>query len=217
MAIEQPLLDLAELASKTVPGADGAGATLLEDDLPVYRSSNGFARAADRSQYRLGEGPCIDAVAQACTVVTGQLGAGERRWPRFEQEARALQVRSVMSLPLVVADHVIGSINLYARTPDAFTADAVSVGEQFAGPAAVSLSSAKVLLETIDVVEIAGYILADKASIETAIGALMGLHHLTAAAARQHLTTSATAAGITVKQAATRVLADLAHQSPPRP
>jgi GAF domain-containing protein len=119
--LDEVLHDLAEPASQVVPGNHGAGATLVQDGVSVYRSSNSFTQQVDRSQYWVGEGPCISAVNEATTMVSGTIKAGEERWPRFRDSVSALPVHSVMSLPLTVAGRAIGSINVYSSTPGAFT------------------------------------------------------------------------------------------------
>ena len=215
--LEEPLLELADLASHTVPGNDGAGVTRLQDGSPVYRSSNGFARAVDRMQYRIGEGPCIDAVDQGCTVVSGTIGAGDQRWPKFTREAQSLEVRSVLSLSMTVADRVIGSVNVYSRRPDAFDDEAIAIGEQFAGPAASSLSTSHLVVQTLDAADFASYALAERATIETAVGVLIGLNRLSAAAARRRLVAMADESGVTLETAAEHVLAELARRPPRRP
>ena len=52
------------------------------------------------------------------------------------------RVHSALSLPMMVGDQVIGAINTYARSRDAFGEHAVQLGSQFAGPAAVSVYNA---------------------------------------------------------------------------
>jgi len=44
-------------------------------------------------------------------------------------------VHSALSLPLTVGEHVIGAINSYANSRDAFGEHAVRLGSQFAAPA----------------------------------------------------------------------------------
>ena len=56
-----------------------------------------------------------------------------------------MAVHSALSLPLIVGDEVIGAINSYAHSRDAFGEHAVQLGSQFAGPAAVSVYNAQLL------------------------------------------------------------------------
>lgn len=136
------LSQLCDLAGYSIDGVEAAAVVLLRHGVPVLQSSNGFARAVDRIQYGTGDGPCVEAAAQGHTVVSGRLGTGEARWPQFVAATRSLAVESVLSLPLTAEQQVIGSINLYSRRRHAFDDQAVAAGEQFARPAAASLSAA---------------------------------------------------------------------------
>ena len=148
--VRRSLAHLGDRARQAVPGADAAAVILLRHGNPVFESSSGFARAVDRIQYRIGQGPCVDAAGQACTVVSGALGNGETRWPQFVTATRELEVASVLSLPLMAENEVIGSVNLYSRQPDAFDDDAIYSGGLFAQPAAALLSAAASLIEPDD-------------------------------------------------------------------
>ena len=56
-----------------------------------------------------------------------------------------MRMHSALSLPLIVDDQVIGSINAYAKSRDAFAEHAVRLGSQFAKPAAISVYNAQLL------------------------------------------------------------------------
>jgi hypothetical protein len=144
------LSQLGDRARQAVPGAEAAAVILLRDGTPVYQSSTGFAQAVDRIQYRIGQGPCVDAAVCGRTTASGALGAGESRWPQFVAATRELAVASVLSLPLLVENEVIGSVNLYSRQLDAFGDDAVFSGLLFARPVAALLSAAASLIEPDD-------------------------------------------------------------------
>lgn len=204
--LDEVLHDLAELASQVVPGNHGAGATLVQDGVNVYRSSNSFAQLVDRAQYHVGEGPCISAVQDATTVVSGTIKTGESRWPRFRASVSSLPVHSVLSLPLNAGGEIIGSVNVYSSTPDAFTDDAVAIGEELARPAAVTLSAAHLLVEAADSAGFAGYGLRNRSIVETAVGVLMTQQKLSAPAARRQLGREATATGASMVAAAMSVL-----------
>jgi len=57
-------------------------------------------------------------------------------------------VHSALALPLTIGEQVIGAINSYAHTRDAFTEHAVALGTQFSAPAAVSVYNAQLLAST---------------------------------------------------------------------
>ena len=73
---------------QAIPGADGAGLTLIEEDrADTIVKSAPFVREIDDIQYGLGEGPCISAAAQGEPMRSGSLG-GDPRWPRFGAAGR---------------------------------------------------------------------------------------------------------------------------------
>jgi hypothetical protein len=88
LGLEELLTRVATFAAHAIPGADGAGVTLLRVDRPDNRvealaASAPFVREIDALQYvELGEGPCITAALERRTVRSGSLG-GENLWPRF--------------------------------------------------------------------------------------------------------------------------------------
>lgn len=73
--LSDTLTEIAQFAVNAIPGADGAGLTMLEDDRhQTVVSSAEFVRAVDDIQYGVGEGPCIAAVASRQTQTSGSLG-----------------------------------------------------------------------------------------------------------------------------------------------
>ncbi len=171
--LRDTLTDIAEFAVAAIPGAQGAGLTMLEDDRPqTVVASAPFVRAIDDVQYGLGEGPCLLAVETRQTQTSGSLG-GEPRWPRFGPRVGRMGVHSVLSLPLLLPDRVVGALNVYARPKDAFTAEAVRVGELFAVPAAVSVHNAQVLAQTQRLAGQLEQALTSRSVIDQAIGVLM--------------------------------------------
>jgi len=119
LSLEQLLTHIAEFAVTAIPGADGAGVTMFDNGSGnTIVASAPFVRDVDDIQYGLGEGPCISAAEQRRTIRSGSLG-GERSWPRFGPRVGRLGVHSALSLPLLVGDAVVGSINVYAtpKTP----------------------------------------------------------------------------------------------------
>ncbi|MBN9620329.1 MAG: GAF domain-containing protein, partial [Actinobacteria bacterium] len=109
--LQELLTRVAEYAVRAVPGADGAGVTMFDSGHPdTVVASASFVAELDVIQYRLMEGPCVTAAAEAHTVRSGSLG-GERLWPRFGPRAGRLGIHSALSVPLVLADDVLGAIN----------------------------------------------------------------------------------------------------------
>ena len=142
--------DVAEFAAQAIPGVDGAGVTLLRhiEGTPRIRSwaaTAQFVDDIDKVQYdELHEGPCITCM-QSRRVDRQRITRQRQPVAPFRWPGGADGVHSALSLPLLVGDQVIGTINSYAYGRDAFGEHAVTLGTQFAGPAAVSVYNAQLL------------------------------------------------------------------------
>jgi GAF domain-containing protein len=171
--LEDTLIRVAEYAVSAIPGADGAGLTLLEkghSDTIVATAD--FVRQVDDIQYSVGEGPCISAALESRTFTSGSLG-GESRWPRFAPRAARLGVHSVLSLPLLTPDGVFGAMNVYAHAKSAFEDRSVAVGELFAEPAAIAVQNAQVLAQAKRLASNLQAALSSRAVIDQAMGIVM--------------------------------------------
>ncbi len=109
---------LAKAAAATLV-ADGLGIGLLNQSFRVpLGASSEPARAAERLQFTLGEGPCLRAAADqkvGCYSET-QLRA---RWPVFFDDLRKRTTfRSLVSVPLRQVEHMSGAIDVYFVGPD---------------------------------------------------------------------------------------------------
>ena len=119
LGLPQLLAEVSTFAVHAIPGADGAGVTLLRIDrmdnmVEALAASASFVAEIDEIQYvTLKEGPCITAALERRTVRSGSLG-GEKMWPRFGPRVGRLGVHSALSLPLLLSGQVIGAINVYA-------------------------------------------------------------------------------------------------------
>jgi GAF domain-containing protein len=174
MALTDVLTRVAEFAVLAIPGADGAGLTLLEAGRhDTIVASAPFVVEVDAIQYGIAQGPCITAAAEARTVRSGSLDT-DQQWPRFGPRVGALGVHSALSLPLMTGGTVLGAMNVYAHAPDAFTDHAILIGELFAVPAAIAVQNAQVLAQTQRLATQLQAALTNRATIDHAIGLVMG-------------------------------------------
>jgi GAF domain-containing protein len=173
VSLAEMLTHVAEFAVRAIPGADGAGLALLQDQKAesVVRTHE-FVRRVDDIQYGLDEGPCITAVRERRTVRSGCLDADER-WPRFGAEVARLGVHSALSLPLVVTGRPVAAINVYAHGDEAFDARAAHLAELFAVPAATSIHDARALSEARTLAAQLQCALNSRAVIDQALGIVM--------------------------------------------
>jgi GAF domain-containing protein len=173
------LAEVATFAVHAIPGAHGAGVTLLMVDrldnmVEALAASAPFVAEIDHIQYvTLNEGPCITAALQRRTVRSGSLG-GEKMWPRFGPRVGRMGVHSALSLPLLLPDQVIGAINVYARGKDVFDEHAAELGELFAKPAAVAVHNAQILAHAMTLTAQLQTALSTRPVIDQAIGLIRG-------------------------------------------
>jgi GAF domain-containing protein len=167
--------DVAEFAARAIPGVDGAGVMMIETsgDTPVVKAwavTAEFVEHIDKLQYiDIQEGPCITCMQSRRATVSGSLGS-DRRWPHFGGGVARMGVHSALALPMLVGDELVGAINTYARTRDAFGEHAVELGSQFAGPAAVSVHNAQLLDNAQERTKQLQRALGNRAVIDQAIG-----------------------------------------------
>lgn len=170
------LAEVAGFAVRAIPGADGAGVTLLrvenaDNMVAALAASAPFVEEIDEIQYvTLKEGPCITAALERRTVRSGSLG-GEKMWPRFGPRVGRLGVHSALSLPLLLPDRtVVGAINVYARGKNVFDEHAAELGELFAKPAAVAVHNAQILADAVALTAQLQRALSTRPVIDQAIG-----------------------------------------------
>jgi GAF domain-containing protein len=171
--LEQLLTEVADFGQLAVPGADGAGVTMIEaGQADTIVASATFVRDVDAIQYRLGEGPCISAAATASTTGSGSLGE-DGLWPRFGPLAADLGVHSAISLPLVLGGEVLGALNVYAHRRNAFNENSRQIGELFTGPASVAIHNARVLDQAHRATARLQTALTSRSTIDQALGIVM--------------------------------------------
>jgi GAF domain-containing protein len=179
LGLDELLTRVAAFATNAIPGADGAGVTLLsvaglDHRVEALAASHPFVTEIDEIQYAaVNEGPCITAALERRTVRSGSLG-GEKMWPRFGPRVGRLGVHSALSLPLLLPDQVIGAINVYAHDKDVFDEHAAQLGELFAAPAAVAVHNAHVLTRARTLAAQLQQALSSRPVIDQAIGLVRG-------------------------------------------
>jgi GAF domain-containing protein len=173
LGLEELLTEVATFAVRAIPGADGAGLTLEQEDRSnTVVTTADFVRQVDDIQYSLGEGPCISAAREGTTVLSGSLGA-DPRWPRFGGRVARLGVHSAVSMPLITPDEILGAINVYAHAKHAFDTRAATLGELFAVPAAIAVQNAQVLDRTRRLVVQLEHAVQGRAVIDRAVGIII--------------------------------------------
>jgi hypothetical protein len=120
-------------ATRTVVGVDGTGLTLTsEEGQPRWVAvSDAAMQLLEEVQHDFGEGPCLAAFAEDRVVAVEDLGR-ELVWDRIADVVRQLQVRGVLSVPVRLADQPVGTLNVYATQPRAWSPTEVQALGAFA-------------------------------------------------------------------------------------
>ena len=131
-------------AVEVVPACDWASVTLRRrrNRTETVAASSDIARQADQLQYDLGEGPCLEAAISGEPRLSNRLQASQE-WPRWGPRAAEVGVHALLGIQLSTTEEVLGALNLYAGTPDAFSRDDVDVAEVYATHATNALTAAR--------------------------------------------------------------------------
>lgn len=150
--LQQTLQRIVELSVDVIEPCDSAAISLSREGevvTPVW--TDPAALEMDASQYRSGEGPCLDAIRHRASVYAGDISS-KKRWPKLAPKARAAGVGSVLSLRLGT-DEMLGALNLYARQPAAYSDEDVARGDVFASHAGLALEVKSHLERTIEALD----------------------------------------------------------------
>jgi GAF domain-containing protein len=212
------LCQIAEFAADAIPRVDGAGVALIDEgrSLPTLQTASataGFVHEIHAVQYvELREGPCITCTQSQRVTVSGSLGA-DNRWPRFGGRVARMGVHSALSLPLIVGEQVIGAINCYANSQDAFGEHAVQLGTQFAESAAVSIYNAELLSWARAHVERLQQALENRTVIDQAVGIIRSRSGISAEVAFTRLVQMSQTGNVKLRVVAARLVEDAVRRA----
>ena len=175
------LRKIAELAVKSIPGADEASITLIERGKPKTVAFSGqLAITLDERQYESGQGPCLDAAVSGQTIVLDTHDE-HCRYPEFSHEARRQGVRHVLAVGMATLQQTSGALNIYGSgSAGAFDPQVREAAASFAGYAAVTLFNAALYAGALDEVAQMQQAMATRSGIEQAKGIIMGQRRCTA-------------------------------------
>jgi len=187
---ESTLRLIASLVVRVIPGCDGAGVSVIAGRrLLTVAQTDETAERVDQIQRETGQGPCVVASTEEhgpASVVVDDMQA-EPRWPDYATRVSALGVGSMIAFPLRT-DSLLGSLNLYAIKPHAFTKEDGVVGAVFAAHAATALANAHThAADTLDIQNLR-IALDTRSVISQAVGMVMEREHISGDEAFQRLT-----------------------------
>jgi len=142
--MQATLQRIVDLAHQNLEHVESVGISIVRGRrIESPAASTELARAVDRLQDELDEGPCYDAARGHESLLIGRLDR-EARWPNFAPRAhRDTGVTSVMSVRMFVREDTVGAMNIYSTKPNAFDEGSLAVASVFATHAAVAYSHAQ--------------------------------------------------------------------------
>ncbi|KOV78215.1 GAF and ANTAR domain-containing protein [Nocardia sp. NRRL S-836] len=187
-ALAEPLAEVlqrvADSAVQAFHDADGVTITVVGDDgVRTEAATDAGLTEVDEVQYAAERGPCLQAV-HARAAVRAVVGEHEETWPEFEAAAHLLGIRAYLAVPMLVTstdgDRLLGSLNVYSGTAEAFDPFDESVMRLFTTAAGAAITNAQLWQETRTRVTQLETALFSRAEIDQAKGVLMALHGCTA-------------------------------------
>lgn len=174
------LEEVTRIAVRAVPPAVGASITTSLSGRPAtVAASDSWAQDLDEMQYAEHEGPCLDCWRTGTVFRVRDL-ADDTRWPFYGPRATALGARSSVSVPMSSEGKIVGALNLYSREVDAFSTEAVSLGELIAAHAGMAVQVATAFFGHRELADQLREAMESRAVIEQAKGILMSAHKVTA-------------------------------------
>ncbi len=124
--------------------ADEAGILLVQAKgrLETPAATGTVVDDAHQLQAEFDEGPCLDAIKGGDDTYLVTNTAADPRWPRWGPAAADLGFLSVIGASLETRARRIGSLNLYAHRPDAFTKSDAETVKWLATHASVAMAAA---------------------------------------------------------------------------
>lgn len=210
------LESVASIARRMVPNCDAAGITLIVDGEPTTTAvSDRLAVEIDLVQYDTGQGPCLAAI-EGRNVISVDILERDSRFSRFAPGALAMDVNSVLSLPLSSGDRVVGALNLYSRLPNAFDAGAEHAAQPLVDYAAEVIATSALYAYALDMVDGLLESLENQAIIAQAVGVLSATETRTSEEALERLRALALTSGHTMRTVADWVIEERPRWTTPQ-
>ena len=117
---------IGELCIETLPVTGAAITAMTSNDSQVLLwASDGVAARIDELQFRLGEGPCVEAFRSRLPVLIPDITrVTDERWPVFAAAAaRDTSARGMFVFPLLGGPISVGVLDFYRDEPGEFSAE----------------------------------------------------------------------------------------------
>ena len=205
---EELLHYLGRAAQTIVPELTGLSLALAREQLTfTLVASIREVADLDAAQY-LDGGPCVEVGEGRADVqqFSADDPLDEERWRLFAKATAAHGVASTLSLPIYDTGKLIGSVNMYAATSDAFTGHVRVLASLVGAAPTEAIRNADLSFSTRLEAAAAPQKVRDQAVIDTAIGLIAADKQIHIEEAREQLLDAAARAGVLLAQVARVVI-----------
>lgn len=197
------LFAMAERVRTVVPELVGLSLAVVDDGVTLTLVSSVEQLAALDSVQYLDGGPCVAGVDDAETVdVTIADLLDEDRWHLYALASAAVGVASSLSLPIMDEERVVGGVNLYGGTPDAFTDRHEEIALAVGSDARLAVANADLSFLSRKRAAQAPARVREGGDVNVALGIISASQGVNIPVARERLRNAAARAGISEVQAA---------------
>jgi GAF domain-containing protein len=201
------LVQLAGRGKQIVPDLVGVSIARLELGLTfTLVATTAEIATLDGIQYVAG-GPCVTgAHTNQVREFNGSDILDEETWRLFAAATAAHAIHSTLTLPVVAAERVVGTVNLYAASPHAFVGHHDELAEVFGAWAAGAVANADLSFTTRSKAEEAPRKVREKLIIDVATGIVAAQLGVDVQAAEACLRDAAARADVSAAQLARDIL-----------
>jgi GAF domain-containing protein len=205
--VQAALDHMSELVREVVPECVGLSLTLVADNITLTLVATGEPTShLDAMQY-LDGGPCVTATETNQLIEVNEADLlDEDLWSMFALASAAEGVRSSLSMPLLDEETVVGGMNLYGSTRDAFNGHHEELARIVGAWAPGAVRDADLSFSTRQRAAEAPGVLADQADVDVATGIIATALDVDLETARQRLAEAAARAGIPEAEVARTVI-----------
>jgi GAF domain-containing protein len=205
--LQEQLTRQASLARAIAPDLMGLSVASRPHEVTFTLVATDDATATlDAVQY-LTSGPCVEALDEAQGVSTDAEDLlAEDRWQALSKATAAAGVCSTLTFPILERGRVVGTVNLYGRTSDAFDDKHELLAAVFDAWAPAAVTNADLSFTTRRLAEEAPDRLRDQTMIDTATGIIAAARGIDVDSARNRLEDAARRAGVHVSRLARAIV-----------
>ena len=128
----------------TAVRADYAGVVFAarHQEIETVAATDPLVEKLDILQLEAGQGPDLDMLADQLGVLVPDT-RHESRWPDWARAVDKLGVRSMLGVRLYTSSESLGTLNVYSRSPEAFTTEDQETLHAIARHAAIALAASR--------------------------------------------------------------------------